>query len=120
MSRARTEVAHGRRPTIVARVAGVSRQAVYRAPRRRPPDAGPGEPDEGDAAIVEIAKAHSTDGTRMVAAIASRRLGMPVNRKRVQRIMRAHTLLQLVGGRDRRRRPGSSGSPDRMRCGIWT
>ena len=42
------------------------------------------------AAIVEIAKAHPTDGTRMVAAIASRQLGEPVNRKRAQRIMRTH------------------------------
>jgi helix-turn-helix protein len=43
---------------------------------------------------VEVAKANPTDGTRMVAALASRELGRPVNRKRVQRVMRAHKLLQ--------------------------
>src|SRR4029453_5160992 len=54
----------------------------------------------------EIAKANPTDGTRMVAAIASRKLDEPVNRKRVQRIMRSHKLLQPVRGEGRRRRPG--------------
>jgi putative transposase len=42
----------------------------------------------------------------MVAALASRELGRPVNRKRVQRIMRAHRLLQPSRSGDRRRRPG--------------
>lgn len=42
----------------------------------------------------------------MVAALATRELGAPVNRKRVQRIMRSHKLLQPVRGLDRRRRPG--------------
>ncbi len=42
----------------------------------------------------------------MVAAIAAQQLGVPVNRKRVQRIMRAHKLLQPVRSLDRRRRPG--------------
>lgn len=106
VSRARAVVAHGRRPTTVARVAGISRQAIYQTPKRRPAEAGPGEPGPDDAAIVEVAKANPTDGTRMVAALASRELGRPVNRKRVQRIMRAHRLLQPVRGLDRRRRPG--------------
>lgn len=48
----------------------------------------------------------STDGTRMVAALAARELGEPVNRKRVQRVMRQHRLLQPVRGLDRRRRHG--------------
>jgi putative transposase len=56
--------------------------------------------------IVEVAKANSTDGTRMVAALASRELGRPVNRKRVQRVMRAQRLLQPTRSGDRRRRPG--------------
>lgn len=106
VSRARTLVANGRRPTVVARVAGISRQAIYQPPRRRPPAAGPGRPRAGDAAIVEVARSYPTDGTRMVAAIASRELGEPVNRKRAQRIMRAHRLLQPTRGTDRRRRPG--------------
>lgn len=106
VSRARAVVAHGRRPTVVARVAGVSRQAIYKIPKRRPAAAGPGEPGPDDAAIVEVAKANPTDGTRMVAALASRELDQPVNRKRVQRIMRQHRLLQPVRGLERRRRPG--------------
>jgi hypothetical protein len=56
--------------------------------------------------IVEVAKANPTDGTRMVAALASRELGRPVNRKRVQRVMRAQRLLQPSRSGDRRRRPG--------------
>jgi hypothetical protein len=50
--------------------------------------------------------ANPTDGTRMVAALASRELGRPVNRKRVQRVMRSHQLLQPTRSSDRRRRPG--------------
>lgn len=42
----------------------------------------------------------------MVAALASRELGAAVNRKRVQRVMGAHQLLQPIRGLDRRRRPG--------------
>ncbi len=105
-ARARELVAAGDQPTAVARVAQISRQAIYRPPRRRPPAAGPGRGGEADAAIVEVAKANPTDGTRMVAAIASRELGEAVNRKRVQRIMRTHRLLQPTRGNDRRRRPG--------------
>ena len=53
-----------------------------------------------------MAKANPTDGTRMVAALASRELGEAGNRKRAQRIMRAHGLLQPSRGSERRRRPG--------------
>ena len=66
----------------------MSRQAIYKTPKRRPAKAGPGVPSESDAAIIEVAKENPTDGTRMVAALAARELGVPVNRKRVQRIMR--------------------------------
>lgn len=55
---------------------------------------------------MEVARANPTDGTRMVAALASRELGEAVNRKRVQRVMRARQLLQPVRGLDRRGRPG--------------
>lgn len=106
VSRARVVVARGRRPAVVARVAGISRQAIYRPIRRRPRAAGPGAGRPGDDAVVEVAKANPTDGTRMVAAIASREIGAPVNRKRAQRIMRAHKLLQPTRSPDRRRRPG--------------
>ena len=42
----------------------------------------------------------------MVAASACRDLGQPVNRKRVQRLMREHRLLQRHRPLGRRRRPG--------------
>jgi putative transposase len=109
VARSRAVAAAGYRPAVIARVAGVSRQALYRPLRRRPAAAGPGDQGSGrpgDERIVEVAKANPTDGTRMVAALASRDLGQPVNRKRVQRIMRAHRLLQRARNGDRRRRPG--------------
>jgi putative transposase len=68
--------------------------------------AGPGSGRPDDQAIVEVAMANPTAGTRMVAALASRELARPVNRKRVQRVMRAHQLLQPTRSSDRRRRPG--------------
>lgn len=56
---------------------------------------------------MEVTTAHPTDGTGMVAALACRALEQPVNRKRVQRVMRTHRLLQRSrtgttagGGRD--------------------
>jgi putative transposase len=55
---------------------------------------------------VEVAQANPVDGTRTVAAHASRELGEPVNRKRAQRIMREHMLLQRFRNSDGRRRPG--------------
>jgi putative transposase len=106
VARARELVAEGDQATAAALLAQISRQATYETPRRRPPAVGPGRPGADDAAIVEVAKAHPTDGTRMVAAIASRQLGEPVNRKRAQRIMRTHRLLQPTRGLGRRRRPG--------------
>jgi len=42
----------------------------------------------------------------MVAALAGRELGAEVNRKRVQRLMREHALLQRRRSEGRRRRPG--------------
>ena len=106
VARSRALVAAGYQPAVVARVAGISRQALYRPPGRRPSAAGPGAASPDDQVIVEVAKANPTDGTRMVAALASRQLGRPVNRKRVQRVMRAHRLLQPSRSGDCRRRPG--------------
>jgi Integrase core domain/HTH-like domain len=106
VARSRAVVAAGYRPAVVARVAGISRQALYRRRSRRPTAAGPGGIDPDDQVIVEVAKANPTDGTRMVAALASRELGRPVNRKRVQRVMRANRLLQPSRSGERRRRPG--------------
>jgi putative transposase len=56
--------------------------------------------------VLEVARNNPTDGTRMVAAIAGRDLGTAVNRKRVQRLMREHALLQRRRSEGRRRRPG--------------
>lgn len=78
----RERVARGRKVAVVARVMKVSRQALYRTPKRRP--AAQKRPATGmvDRAIVEVAKANPTDGTRMVAALTSRELKRPVSRKR--------------------------------------
>ena len=106
VARSRELVAAGGKPAVVARVARVSRQAIYRTPKprrlpqRRPPS-GP-----IDEAIVAVARANPSDGTRMVAALTSRRLGRPVNRKRAQRVMREQRLLQRHRPSGRRRRPG--------------
>lgn len=106
VARSRALVANGHRPAAVTRVLQVSRQSVYRPISRRPTAAGPGRGRPGDSAIVEVARANPVDGTRMVAALTSRALGVPVNRKRVQRVMRQHQLLQRDRNTDRRRRPG--------------
>lgn len=93
-------------PAQVARVAQVSRQAIYRKPKpRRSPQRGPAAAGV-DQAIVEVAKVNPTDGTRMVAALTSRKLDRPVNRKRAQRVMREQGLLQPHRPSGRRRRPG--------------
>lgn len=89
----------------LARVAQVSRQAIYRRPTR--PPRGERRPlDQTDRAVLEIARANPTDGTRMVAALTAAQTGRPVNRKRTQRLMREHHLLQPKRSEGRRRRPG--------------
>ncbi len=45
----------------------------------------------------------------MVAALASRELGEPVNRKRVQRVMRAHRLLSAPATETGGAGPATSG-----------
>lgn len=102
----RKAVAEGEKPAQVARVAQVSRQAIYRTPRpRKPPQRRPVS-GPVDLAIVEVAKDNPTDGTRMVAAMTSRALGRQVSRKRAQRVMREQNLLQRHKPSGRRRRPG--------------
>src|SRR5439155_4351840 len=46
------------------------------------------------------------DGYRMVTAFVRRRLGRPVNRKRVLRVLREHKLIQRRRPLERRKRPG--------------
>ena len=108
VTRSRELVAEGHSPSVVARVAQISRQAIYRVPKTRPSAATRSGPpaDEVEAAIVEVAEANQTDGYRMVAALACRKLGRAVNRKRVLRVMRERRLIQRRRRLDRRRRPG--------------
>jgi putative transposase len=106
VARSRRLVARGRRGAVVARVMQISRQAIYRTPKQRP--AATRRPATGTVgrAIVEMARANPTDGTRMVAALTSRELERPISRKRAQRVMRAEGLLQRHRPSGRRRRPG--------------
>jgi putative transposase len=106
VARSRELVARGRKAAVVARVAKISRQAIYRTPKRRR-DPGP-RPASGslDRAIVAVARSNPTDGTRMVAALTSRQIGRPVSRKRAQRVMRQERLLQRHRPLRRRKRPG--------------
>ncbi len=51
----------------MARVAGISRQAIYRRPKR--------PLSEADQVILDVARENPTDGTRMVAAWPAGSLG---------------------------------------------
>ena len=66
VTRSRELVAEGHSPSAVARVAQISRQAIYRVPKTRLPAARRAAPPacEVDAAIVEVAEANQTDGYR--------------------------------------------------------
>jgi putative transposase len=105
-ARSRELIAKGRKPAVVARVLQVNRTGLYRTPKRRPAASRRAVVDPVDRLIVEVAQANPTDGTRMVAALASQRLGQQINRKRAQRVMRAQRLLQRHRPLHRRRRPG--------------
>jgi putative transposase len=106
VARSRDLVAEGHSLSVVARVAQISRQALYRrptprtAPQRRPVS------DPIERAIVGEALANQTDGYRMICAFVRRRLGVAVNRKRVLRVMRKHKLIQRRRPLERRKRPG--------------
>jgi putative transposase len=108
VARSRELVAEGESASVVARIAQISRQAIYRTPKTRPPRARRAGPpaDEVEAAIVEVAKANQTDGYRMVTALVQRKLGRAVNRKKVLRVMRERRLIQRRRRLDRRKRPG--------------
>ena len=108
VTRSRELVAEGHSPSVVARVAQISRQAMYRVPKTRPTAARRSRPpaDDVEAAIVEVAEANQTDGYRMVCALVVRKLGRAVNRKRVLRVMRERRRIQRRRRLDRRRRPG--------------
>jgi putative transposase len=106
VARSRELVARAFAAAAVARVLQVSRQALYRTPSlRRPPQRRPVS-DRVEQAIVEVALANQTDGYRMVTAFVRRKLGRPVNRKRVLRVMRERKLIQRRRPLERRKRPG--------------
>lgn len=105
VARSRELVAQGRPAALVARVAGISRQAIYRTPKR--PPKGQRRPlDDVDRKVLDVARENPTDGTRMVAALTAAKVDTAVNRKRVQRLMREHRLLQPKRSEGRRKRPG--------------
>jgi putative transposase len=108
VTRSRQLVVEGHSPSVVARVAQISRQAIYRVPKQAPASArrAAAPADDVEAAIVEVAQANQTDGYRMVCALVVRKLGRAVNRKRVLRVMRERGLIQRRRRLDRRRRPG--------------
>jgi putative transposase len=107
VTRSRELVSAGYMPAVVARVAQISRQAIYRIPKTRPPAARSAPPaDDVEAVIVEVARDNQTDGYRMVTALVARKLGRAVNRKHVLRVMRERRLIQRRRRLDRRRRPG--------------
>ncbi len=105
---ARTLAAEGHSPSALARILQISRQAIYRVPRppKRPDGAHRPPVDEVETAIVELAEANPTDGYRIVTAWVARKLGRPVNRKRVLRVMRERKLIGRRTHEPRRRRPG--------------
>ena len=109
VARSRELVAQGRPAAVVARVAGISRQAIYRRPAGRRRDSGR-RVDAVDRVVLDIA-AGRTRPTARGWSPRSRRAGAtrPVSRKRVQRLMRAH---RSAGARVRSR--GTPAPPRRL------
>ena len=64
VTRSREFVVEGHAPSVVARVAQISRQAIYRIPKTKPSAARRAGPpaDATEAAIVAVAQANQTDG----------------------------------------------------------
>jgi putative transposase len=106
VARSRELVARGFAVAAVARVMQISRQALYRTPTPRTPPQRRPPADPVEQAIVAEATANQTDGYRMVTAFVRRKLGQPVNRKRVLRVMRERKLIQRRRPLERRKRPG--------------
>ena len=106
VARSRDLVAEGHSPSVVARAARISRQALYRTPTPRRPAQRRPPADPVEQAIIDEALANQTDGYRMICAFVRRRLGIAVNRKRVLRVMREQKLIQRRRPLERRKRPG--------------
>lgn len=105
----RDKVAQGHPVATVARIAQVSRQAIYKIPKPRSKPQSREIENPIEQKIVDVCNDsdYQTDGYRMVAAVMSRLLERPVNRKRVLRVMRKHNLIQRRRRPERRRRPGT-------------
>ena len=106
VARSRRLLAEGYPLASVARVLGVSRQALYRTPKPRTVPKRRPIRDPIERVIVEEALDNQTDGYRMVCAFVRRRLGVAVNPKRVLRVVREHNLIQRRRRLERRKRPG--------------
>lgn len=105
----RTKVAEGHQVATVARIAQVSRQAIYKTPKPTTKPQSRAITCPIEQKIVDTCRDsdYQTDGYRMITAIVSRLLKRPVNRKRVLRVMRKHKLIQRRRAPERRRRPGT-------------
>jgi putative transposase len=106
VARSRELVARGFAAAAVARVMQITRQAIYRTSTPRTPPQRRPVRDPVERAIIEVARDNQTDGYRMVTALVRRRLGRPVNRKRVLRVLREQKLIQRRRPLERRKRPG--------------
>jgi len=108
VARSRELVAEGHSPSVVARIAMISRQAIYRTPTTTPLSGRRSRPaaDDVEAAIIEVAEQNPTDGYRIVREWVCRKLARQVNRKKVLRVMRERKLIQRATREPRRRRPG--------------
>jgi putative transposase len=97
----------GPRPSSLARPASVARRSIAaRTGPARPPAGQRRSLDEIDRAILRR-RAREPDRRQPNGRCAGRRdLRAPVNRKRVQRLMREPLLLQRKRSEGRRRRPG--------------
>jgi HTH-like domain len=97
----RGKVAEGHPVATVARVACVSRPALYQRAKPKPRPQSRTIDDPIEQKIVDTCHVddYRTDGYRMIAAIVSRLLHRPVNRKRVLRVMRKHKLINAASVR---------------------
>lgn len=100
-------MATGHRPADVARILRISRRAAYPRAAVGPGPAGGARPDAAliETTIIAVALANAGAGYRVVRRIVVEQLGVPVNGKRVLRVMRMQGLVQASSRRQ--------GRPDR-------
>ena len=122
VTRSRELVAEGHSPTVVARVAMISRQAIYRTPTTMPAPARRARPpaDDVEAAIIEIAEQNPTDGYRIVREWVVRKLGRQVNRKKVCASCASASSSSATIESPGAGGPGSSRCSGPVSSGTWT